>query len=223
MSFKYYKLGFLSFVVLSCLIISCNQDKPRILIIGDSISAGYTPYVKSQLHKEALVFHINENAQHTQYGLDNIKRWIGNNHWDLIQFNWGHWDLCYRATSTSSVGKKDKFNGIQQSTLDVYKKNLDSLVLILKTTKAKLVFVTTTYVPEKEAGMFHDDVLVYNNAAKEVMRKHSIEVFDIYLESKEIHNKYRKDTNSVHYTRKGYKELAKLISVKLEKELIKNY
>lgn len=65
--------------------------------------------------------------------------------------------------------------------IDEYKANLDSIVTILKEiSDAELIFITTTYVPEDEGGRYKKDVKKYNKAAKEVMKKHSVLVNDIY-------------------------------------------
>ena len=124
-------------------------EKPKILIIGDSISIGYTPFVKEGLSSKFDVFHNPGNAQHTGTGLENISKWIGNQDYDIIQFNWGLWDLCYRHPESKHQGNRDKVNGKVTYSIEEYKANLDTIIKILKTkTKAKLVFVTTTYVPK---------------------------------------------------------------------------
>ena len=48
---------------------SSESQKPRVLIIGDSISLGYTPTVKKLLADKAVVVHNKGNAQDTGYGL----------------------------------------------------------------------------------------------------------------------------------------------------------
>lgn len=63
------------------------EDNPKILIIGDSISIGYTPFVQNNLQERADVFHNPGNAQHTGTGLKKIEEWIGEVEWDIIQFN----------------------------------------------------------------------------------------------------------------------------------------
>ena len=83
-------------------------EKPKVLIIGDSISIGYTPFVKEVLKHEAIVKHNSENAQHSGTGLLKLDTWIGNKKWDIIQFNWGHWDLCYRHPDVKVYGNRDK-------------------------------------------------------------------------------------------------------------------
>ena len=48
------------------------------LILGDSISLGYTPPVRKLLTSMAEVLRPAENCQHTAYGLKRIDAWLGN-------------------------------------------------------------------------------------------------------------------------------------------------
>lgn len=190
-----------------------SQELPKILIIGDSISIGYTPFVQEKLDSKALVFHNAGNAQHTGTGIKKIEEWIGDENWDVIQFNWGLWDLCYRHPNSKVQGNRDKVNGTITYTLEDYASNLDSLVRILKSkTDAKLIFVTTSYVPENEAGRFQRDAKQYNKAAKKIMKKHSVIVNDIYKKSREIHQEFGKGNDDVHYQNEGYQALGSIIS-----------
>lgn len=197
-----------------------SPEKPKILIIGDSISIGYTPFVKEGLLSKFDVFHNPGNAQHTETGLENISKWIGNNDWDIIQFNWGLWDLCYRNPESKNFGNRDKVNGKITFSIEEYKSNLDSIITILKTkTKAKLVFVFTTYVPENEVGRFRNDAIKYNEAAKEIMKKNNIPINDIYAKSIGIHKQFGLGSDNVHYKPEGYKQLSKLIIDFIETEV----
>ena len=212
--------NFFVFIITLTILTGFDVRKPRILIIGDSISIGYTPYVQKYFSEKAIVKHNPGNAEHTGTGLDKIAEWIGDEQYDIIQFNWGLWDLCYRHPDSKVYGNRDKLNGGITYSMDQYMSNLDSIVSILKkTTQAKLVFVTTTYVPEKEAGRFENDAIKYNDAAKKIMAKHSILINDIYEKSIPIHNVYGKGQDDVHYTEEGYEQLSKLVIDFLEEEM----
>ena len=177
-----------------------SNKKHKILIIGDSISIGYTPFVEQDLIENAIVEHNPGNAQHTGTGLKKIKKWIGNDDWDIIQFNWGLWDLCYRHKDSKVYGNRDKVNGKVTYSLEAYEENLNAIVQTIKQiTDAKLIFVTTSYVPINEAGRFKEDVQKYNEVAKRIMKKHNIIVNDIYKISQSIHKKYGKGSDDVHY------------------------
>ena len=84
---------------------------------------------------------------------------------------------------------------------------------------AKVVFVTTSYVPKNEAGRFKKDAQKYNKVAKRIMKKYGIKVNDIYKKSKVIHKKFWKGDDDVHYNKKGYKALGEIISNFLSKEM----
>ncbi len=211
---------FIGLIIIAILFLACDIRNPKILIIGDSISIGYTPFVEDYFSGKAMVSHNPGNAQHTGTGLKNIEAWVGDENWDIIQFNWGLWDLCYRHIDSEVQGKRDKVKGKIPYTLDEYRTNLSSIVSILKKiSDAKLIFITTTYVPEDEAGRFTDDAVKYNRAAKDVMQKHGILVNDIYEQSISIHNRYGKGSNDVHYTKEGYEELSELITNFLTTEI----
>src|SRR5690606_3837208 len=91
-------------------LLSFNQKKKKVLIIGDSISIGYFPFVKDALKEEAYVVHNPGNSQHTGTGLQRLDEWLGTTKWDVIHFNWGLWDLCYRNPRSEDAGKRDKVN-----------------------------------------------------------------------------------------------------------------
>ncbi len=192
--------------------ISCSKTPKKILIIGDSISIGYTPHVKELLGDRAIVVHNPGNAQHTGTGLEKVVEWIGDEDWDVIQFNWGLWDLAYRNPTVNNQGNRDKINGKVTFTPEQYQTNLDSLVRIIQSaSNARLLFVTTSYVPEGEAGRFVKDGEVYNQAALEVMDKFNIPITDLYQCSKEIHPDFGTASDNVHYTSLGYRQLAKKV------------
>lgn len=196
------------------------EEKPKILVIGDSISIGYTPFVQEKFGESAIVVHNPGNAQHTGTGLDKIEEWIGEEDWDIIQFNWGLWDLCYRHPDSKEYGNRDKINGTLTYSLEEYQANLDALVTkIKKLSNAKLIFFSTTYVPENEAGRFKKDPKKYNQVAKKVMKEHRVLINDLYKPSISIHKSNGLGDNDVHYTPEGYKQLGEIIYEFLEKEI----
>ena len=214
---KYFLIGI---VILAIVLSASNTKKPKILIIGDSISIGYTPFVKDYFKDKAVVVHNPGNAGHSGMGLENIREWVGDEDWDIIQFNFGLWDLCYRHPDSELYGNRDKVNGEITFSIDEYKANLDSIVTIMKEiSDAELIFVTTTYVPEKEGGRFKKDVRKYNRVAKEVMKKHAVLVNDIYKESIAIHKKNGIGSDDVHYKEEGNEQLSKIIIDYLNREI----
>jgi hypothetical protein len=73
-----------------------DKSLPNVLILGDSISIGYTRQVREGLKGKANVIRPNANCGDTRHGLAQIETWLGDGKWQVIHFNWGLHDLCYR-------------------------------------------------------------------------------------------------------------------------------
>ena len=133
---------------------------PRVLLIGDSISIGYTLPVRQELAGKANVHRIPTNGGPTKNGTANLAKWLGTGKWDVIHFNFGLHDLRHMEDGKRQVEPAD------------YEKNLRSLVADLKKTGAKVIFATTTPVPEGKLTpqRTFGDVTVYNDIALKVMK-----------------------------------------------------
>jgi lysophospholipase L1-like esterase len=174
---------------------------PRILLIGDSISIGYTLPVRERLAGKANVHRIPENGGPTTNGLARLDAWLGTQHWDVIHFNWGLHDL------------KLMYSGQQQVALPDYERNLDQLVQRLKQTDAQLVWASTTPVPEGKLNTPRrpEDVPLYNEAARKVMDKHSVPINDLHAFALPWLSKIQ-ITNNVHFTKEGSAALAQPVA-----------
>ncbi|HJN89478.1 MAG TPA: SGNH/GDSL hydrolase family protein [Verrucomicrobiota bacterium] len=172
-------------------------DLPRVLLIGDSISIGYTLPTRELLKGKVNVHRIPTNGGPTTRGLVQIDSWLGNGHWDVIHFNWGLHDLKFMP------------HGKRQVTLAAYERNLDSLVRRLKQTGAKLIWRNTTPVPEGKVAPLRipADVVSYNAAAKRVMQKHGVSIHDLYTFALARLEKIQRPVN-VHFTPEGSDALA---------------
>lgn len=204
--------GLLGTVFLPTIMMAEQKKLPKVLIIGDSISIGYTPFVKEILSGKGEVFHNKGNAQATSNGLEKLDSWLNGNNWDVIHFNWGLWDLCYRNINSKVYGNRDKENGTLTTSLEQYEINMEKLVIRLKETGAKLIFATTTPVPEGEAGRFPQDSLRYNAIALAVMREHGVVINDLFSYSEDHMSKYQIKEGDVHFTKEGYQFLAKKVA-----------
>ena len=170
---------------------------PRVLLIGDSISIGYTLPTRELLKGKANVHRIPTNGGPTTKGLVQIDSWLGDSKWNVIHFNWGLHDLKFMP------------HGKRQVTLVAYEKNLDSLVRRLKQTGAKLIWRNTTPVPEAKVRpqRIPADVVSYNAAAKRVMQKHSAPIHDLSSFALARLEKIQLPAN-VHFTPEGSAALA---------------
>jgi lysophospholipase L1-like esterase len=179
-----------------------NDTVKNVLIIGDSISIGYTPFVQKALAPEINVVHNPGNGGSTVRGLDSVETWVGKREWNVILFNFGLHDLVRK----DSLNKYD-VNGKISVPVEKYKENLNQIVSNLRQTTATLIFINTSVVPENSSGRKVEDPAIYNAAALEVMNKNGIQVIDLYTASQVIHPENSKPGN-VHYTEKGYELLA---------------
>ena len=153
-----------------------DPSLPRVLVIGDSISIGYTLPLREALKGVANVHRPPENCAHTWLGLEKIDDWLGDGRWDLVHFNWGLHDLKY---VDAEGGRALPPKGKQVSTLEEYEANLDKLVVRLKQTGAKLIWRPTTPVPEGASGRYPSDLPKFNRVAARVIDRHGIEVDDL--------------------------------------------
>lgn len=198
---------------------SQKTNQPKVLIVGDSISLGYTPHVARLLDGTVVVSHQNGNAEHTGTGLRMIEDWLGESDWDVIHFNWGLWDLCYRHPDSENQGNRDKINGTITTPLDEYKQNLELLVARLKETDAALIWANTTVVPEGEAGRIVGDDKRYNDVAANVMETHDVLINDLNELTSEFTPDLFLAQGNVHFTQEGYKIIADKVAEQIRSSL----
>ena len=196
-----------------------ETELPKVLIIGDSISIGYTPFVKAALKDEAVVLHNKGNAQFTATGLAKIDAWLGDTDWAVIHFNWGLWDLCYRHPKSKVQGKRDKVNGTLTTSLVQYEKNLEQLVTRLKQTDATLIWAHTSTVPEGEAGRKIGDDHKYNAVAAKVMKAHGVVINDLNQLTATFDPALFTKPGDVHYVAEGYKKLGEQVGSAIRAQL----
>ena len=177
---------------------------PRVLLIGDSISIGYTLAVRDLLKGKANVHRIPTNGGPTTNGLSRLKRWLGDGKWDVIHFNWGLHDL------------KVMPDGNRQVSPEAYEKNLRELVTQLKATGAKLIWASTTPVPEGKLNppRSNVDVQAYNRLAAAIMAEHRVAMDDLYEFARPRLAEIQRPAN-VHFTAAGSKLLASQVAASI--------
>ena len=160
---------------------------PRVLLIGDSVSRGYTMAARKALAGKANVHRAPENCGGTANGLKKLDVWLGDGKWDAIHFNFGIHD---RATP-----------------LPDYKDRLEKIVARLQKTGAKLVWASTTPIPRDEAKKQTPESVVERNAvAARVMQRHGIAADDLFTFITP-HLATAQNPGDVHFNAKGYELL----------------
>jgi hypothetical protein len=160
-----------------------DPDLPRVLVVGDSISMNYHDAAKAALEGVAN-YHRNEgNGSSTDHGVKNLEVWLGDyrekgRHWHVIQFNHGLHDLKQPYDAITGTW------GDYAVPIEEYRKNLEREVAILKKTRARLIWCSTTPVPNDNTGQYarrKGAAVEFNRAAMEVMREHpEIQINDLH-------------------------------------------
>ncbi len=192
------------------------QELPNVLILGDSISIGYTPFVQELMKGKANVYRPvfpdgkPENCAGTTKGVDNIDYWLGDTKWDVIHFNFGLHDLKHEDPQTGKATKNPK--DPYQADLKTYKKNLRVILDRLQQTEAQLIFATTTPVPNKLVSPLREPetVVKYNKAAVKIMKKAGVPINDLYaLTLPKLADIQRE--NNVHFVEAGSRLMAEKV------------
>lgn len=191
---------------------------PRVLLIGDSISIGYTVHVRKLMDGKANVHRAMTNCGPTTKGLKEIDKWLGKKRWDVIHFNWGLHDLKYMGAKGQNLADPKAKTSHQQVPPAEYEKNLRKLVGRLKKTKAKLVWCHTTPVPQGAKGRVVGHAVKFNAIATKVMSEYDVAVDDLYSYAKQRLAKIQLKAN-VHFTKGGSMKLAEQVARTIEKAL----
>ena len=183
---------------------------PRVLLIGDSISIAYTLPVRDLLKGKANVHRIPGNGMNTANGIKQLNNWLGTGKWDVIHFNFGLWDAKFKTENMQQVSRED------------YEKNLGDIVKRLQATGAKVIFATTTPVPEllSPPTRRFDKIPDRNEIATKVMKRNGVAIDDLYtvILPKQAEFQRPKD---VHFDARGSSLLAKSVAESIEKQLLK--
>jgi len=173
-----------------------NPETPNVLIMGNSISIGYTSYVRKAIGRKADVCRVPVNCAETRKMLKNHKLWLGDGDWDVIHFNWGLHDLK-RLTEDGKLDKTRKADNLVP--VEEYKENLENIIQILKKTGATLIFATTTIIPLEAPGRVAGDELIYNAAAMEVLKNHPDIIIDDQYTAMKNFPEGRRELKDVHH------------------------
>lgn len=173
---------------------------PRVLLVGDSVSRGYTLPARTALEGKANLHRAPENCGPTSNGIKKMEIWLGEGKWDVIHFNFGIHD---RKTSA-----KD------------YEDRLELIVKQLKATGATLIWATTTPIPPdtKDGPEASAAIIEKNRIAAEIMKKHMVHVNDLFTFITPQLSKVQNPMD-VHFKGEGYDMLGKQVALEIKKVL----
>ncbi len=224
-----WKRVLVSWLVLVPLFTSCAgpaekqpplEEPFRVLLLGDSISIGYTPAVAEVLGERAHVVRPTrgekraaENCAGTNNGVEHLERWLAieGGDWDVIHFNFGLHDLK-RVHPETGKNSRDPDHPHQADPAR-YEGQLRSIARRLRATGARLVFATTTPVPEGDVRPHREpgDAIEYNRVALKVMEEEGIAVNDLYgfaLARLDVIQR----PEDVHFTKEGSRLLGEQVA-----------
>jgi len=173
---------------------------PRVLLIGDSVSRGYTLAVRKELEGIANVHRAPENCGPTSNALKKLDVWLGDGHWDVIHVNFGLHEI--------------------KTPLADYTLRLEEIMTRLQATGATLIWASTTPVPEDWSNhVGQAEVIVrLNKAAAGVMQQRQIPIDDLYEFAlprlKEIQN-----PQDIHFKAPGYELLGRQVAASIAAQL----
>lgn len=175
---------------------------PRVLLIGDSVSRGYTLAVRAALAGKANVHRAPENCGPTANGLKKLDAWLasaGPGKWDVIHFNFGIHD---RATPLAD-----------------YTARLTQILTRLSATGAKLIWASTTPIPDDPAKkQTAASIVERNTAAAALMAKHAVAIDDLFTAITPTLATLQ-NPNDVHFTSAGYDFLGQHVAASIATQL----
>jgi len=172
---------------------------PRVLLIGDSVSRGYTLATRAALAGKANVHRAPANCGPTATGLEKLAVWLGAGKWDVIHFNFGIHD---RATPLAD-----------------YQSRLDQIITRLEATGAKLIWASTTPIPRDDAKKQDPESIVERNAvAARLALQHGVAINDLFaFITPQLAT--TQNRNDVHFNSGGYDLLGQQVARAIAAEL----
>jgi hypothetical protein len=181
-----------------------QNDLPRVLLVGDSITNNYQEKVRGLLKGICYVDYIS-----TSYAIDTkiynqlVYAFMTDSKYDLIHFNHGLHGIHLSKKSYKSKMKK----------------------LLAKVEKdVRLILATSTIVyregNKRLDGAWMKRVRERNAAVQEIVEEMGCAIDDLYAVSVEIPKEYRY-VDGTHYLADGYAMLAETVAACIRKELVK--
>lgn len=173
------------------------DDRPKMLVIGDSISIGYTPFL-ADYYSEYQVLHNPGNGRSSSYGAFAINYWTGLvDKWEICTINHGLWDI-------------GKIFPLYATTTQQYESNMRYEISVLKTKCNKIVAANITRIPINSIQFYKEQRYERNEIFERIIEENNISVCNLYSISETISHlhlrvEYQDD---VHYTEEGYEILA---------------
>lgn len=175
------------------------EGLPSVLLIGDSVSRGYTQAVRRELKGVANVHRAPENCGPVANGLRKLDVWLGDKKWDLIHFNFGIHD---RATP-----------------LEDYARRMEELLDRMEKSGARIVWASTTPIPDDPAkGQKSVSIVERNAVAAQIIKRRGHGTDDLFSKVSPCLETYQ-NPKDVHFNAAGYDFLGAQVAESIRAEL----
>lgn len=182
------------------------QEKPKLFLVGDSISMHYTPYLKADVAgrfsfsrkaspgMEVTAGTIDDpkaNGQDSRLVLSYLRTRFAEAdfHPDVVLINCGMWDI-----------KRDPKTNQIVVAADEYKSNLVAIADLVRSKRAKMIWINTTPVDDarhnsisKSFYRFNADVVAYNDIAEKLFNARHVPIVDLYTFTEQLGPGHRID------------------------------
>lgn len=152
------------------------SEKPKVLLLGDSIRMSYQPVVARLMEAEAVVVGPADNGQFSLYTLSSLKRWFAElGTPQVVHWNNGLHDVGYNPGRCPV-----------QIPLDMYLANLDLTLTALRAVTPRVIWATSTPVHPNRPFLAdqwswrNEEVDRYNAAALDLMKRRGVPVNDLH-------------------------------------------
>ena len=171
-----------------------NTDKPRVLLIGDSITNGYNEQVRELLRDVCYVdfFATSYTIESCVY-LANVRAMIADAKYDLVHFNFGLHGFHLKR--------------------DEYKARVRALAVEIAL-ECKTVLVTSTPIRAQKSNDLdakNSIVIERNEAVAEIAKECGFAVDELYTVARDLAFELVTG-DGFHYTTEGYKALASVVA-----------
>ena len=151
-------------------------DKPKIMLLGDSIRMSYQNRVKDLLASKACVVGPAENCQYSLYTLSSLNRWIDAlGEPDIIHWNNGLHDYGHNPIRSPN-----------QFPIETYVQNLEFILNHFKQITEKIIWATITPIRPNRAfveeawSWRQEEIDQYNESAMSLMTAKGVKVNDLH-------------------------------------------
>ncbi len=188
---------------------------PKILIIGDSISIGYTPTVAAELADVAEVVHSPGNASDCMNIIANIDAWLAEAAPQVVALNCGLHD----------IKREDEKQEHCRVPVEFYKTILPAIFEKAQGNGRRLLWVNTTPVIEKRhqavkpSGRFNKDIDEHNKAARGIARKAGLPIVNLNKTVRKMDMEAVMTEDGAHFLPGASEALGKKVAARLREML----